>query len=365
MSFLYPVYLWYSLLLLPYLVLLPFYYRRQLAVLELLCRRNLNAEMRRAYRRYFSLLASLTALLVLSLILALAKPLWGYNSRVASQTRKLQIVFALDISRSMLARDVAPSRLQRAVELLGELYEIFQNEELGLLVFKGRAQTLVPLSHDRLVFPSLFHQLDTKILQSPGSNLAAALSEGMELFDPENNKSNASRVIILLSDGETLSGNLNSVRQHLDDWDGTLISIGVGSTEGSELLDQDGNIITNSYGLPVHSHLQDAVLRDLSRRTLGKYYRIQELNLAQKLQNELTPLARGDHILQYNLRDRYQIFIVLALLCLVLLAILKRFSFIGFYQFSKSQSMNFLLQEERGGVLPGDPDKNADRGSHK
>ena len=342
MSFLYPKYLWYSLFVLPYIAFLPFYYRKQLDVLHLLFRHDLNDEMRQIYRRYFTFLSLFAALFVLSVILALAKPLWGYNSQVESQAKGLQIVFVLDISRSMLARDVAPSRLKRAVELLGELYEIFQGDELGLIVFKGRPQTLVPLSHDKLVFPSLFPQLDSKILQAPGSNIAAAVTEGIKLFD---NKSNSSQVIILLSDGESLSGELKYLQQGLDHWDGTLMSIGVGTKEGAELFDQEGNLITNYHGLPVQSQLQDDLLKDLSRRTLGKYYRIQELSLAQKLQNELAPLTRGNYILQYNFRDRYQLFISLALLNFLAIALLKRFGFIGFYQFFKSQES--LLQRSQ------------------
>ncbi|MEM9423980.1 MAG: VWA domain-containing protein, partial [Spirochaetota bacterium] len=324
----------YILLLLPCALLLPLYYRRQLEVFHLLCRHNLSGEMRVFYRRYFFLLAFFAILFVLSIFLALAKPLWGYNSKVGPQVKNLQIVFVLDISRSMLARDVAPSRLKRAVGLLGELYEIFQDDELGLVVFKGRPQTLIPLSRDRLVFPSLFPQLDSEILQTPGSNIAAAVTEGIKLFD---NKSNASQIIILLSDGESLSGEPDHVRDRLDNWDGTLISIGVGTKEGAELFHEDGNLITDYYGLPIHSRLQDAFLKDLSRRTLGKYYRIQELNLAQKLQNELAPLTRGERILEYNLQARYQIFVCVALLSFLGFALLKRFGFMGFYQFIQSR----------------------------
>ncbi|WGK69839.1 VWA domain-containing protein [Candidatus Haliotispira prima] len=339
MSFLYPEYLWYSLFLLPYLAVLPLYYRKQLDVLHLLCRSNLNAKMRASYRKYFTLLATFFALFILFLVLALAKPLWGYNRKAEPRAKGLQIVFVLDISRSMLARDVVPSRLSRAIGLLGELHEIFEGDELGLVVFKGRAQTLVPLSHDRLVFPSLFPQLDTEILQTPGSNLAAALEEGITQFD---NRSNTSQVIILLSDGESLSGDPSYIRQRLDNWDGTLMTIGVGTKEGAELLDQDDNIITNYHGLPVRSQLQEDVLLDLSHRTFGKYYPIQELSLGRKLQNELAPLTRGNHILKYNLRDRYQIFITLALFCFLIVATLKRFGFMGFYQFSKSEGLSVL-----------------------
>ncbi len=342
MSFLYPNYLWYCLFLLPYLILLPRYYRKQLEVLQLFGQRNLSSKMYQIYHRYFFLLSFFFALLILSVILALAKPLWGYNNQVEPQVKNLQIVFVLDISRSMLARDIVPSRLKRSVKFLSELYEIFQNDELGLVVFKGRPQILVPLSHDKLVFPSLFPQLDSDILQTPGSNVANAVVEATRLFD---NKSNSSQIIILLSDGEALSGELSYALECLDEWNGTLMSIGVGTKEGAELFDLDGNLITNYYGLPIHSELQDKILKNLSRRTFGKYYHIQELSLAQKLQNELAPLTRADHILQYNLRDRYQLFISLALFCFLAIAVLKRLGFTGFYQCMQAQSQT--LQEQQ------------------
>ena len=334
MNFLYPQYLWYAMFLLPYLMVLPYYYRRQLSVLHLLCSHSFNEAMRHAYLRYFTLLASFAALFVLSLILALAKPLWGRSDRVEIKRQNFQIVFLLDISRSMLARDVTPSRFKRAVTLLSELYEMFRNNELGLVVFKGSPQTLVPLSQDQLVFPTLFSQLDTDILQTPGSNVAAAIEEGMELFDE---KSHSSRIMILLSDGESLSGDFGLVQKRLRAWNGTLISIGIGTKKGTELLDQEGNIITNYQGLPVYSRLEDAILKDLSGRTFGKYYHIQELNLVQKLQRELAPLSYGHRILQYDLRDRYQFFVALSLLSFLILALLKRFGFMGYYRLVHSQ----------------------------
>ncbi len=352
MNFFYPNYLWYILLIIPYTAILPFYYRKQLEVLHLLCRHNLNDEMLQAYRHYFNLLAFFAGLFVLSIILALAQPAWGYNNRVEPQVKNLQIVFALDISRSMLARDVTPNRLQRAIELLGELHEIFQNDELGLVVFKGRAQTLIPLSRDRLVFPSVFPQLNTDILQSPGSNLAAAVRESIKLFD---HKSNSSQVIILLSDGESISGDLNYAQQRLDDWDGTLISIGVGTREGSEIFDQQDKLVTDYHGLPVHSRLCDDVLKDLSHHTFGKYYHIQELNLTQDLQNQLAPLTRGNHILQYSLLGRYQLCICLSLLSFLAIAILKRFGFTGFYHFLKTQRL-LLRQQNHQSTMVTDRD---------
>ena len=329
MSFLYPGYLWYALFLLPALALLPVYYRAQRNVLLLLLRDRLAGPVIWAYRRYFLLLCGLALLFVLCLILALAKPLWGYNNQAPIRSRNLQILFVLDISRSMLARDVAPARLVRSIELLGELYEGFPDAELGLIVFKGRAQTLVPLSFERLIFPSLFLQLDTDIVQNPGSNLALALKEAIGQF-PQ--KSNAAQAIILFSDGESLSGNLKEVFPLLERWGGTLMSVGAGTSAGAELLDAQGDLILDYNGLPVRSRLEDGVLKSLSRRTLGKYYRIQELNLAQKLRSELAPLSDGRYILSYNLRDRYQLFVVLALFCLLLLCALKRIGFMGFYQ---------------------------------
>ena len=334
MSFLYPGYLWYALLLVPVLALLPFYYRAQRNVLLLLLRARLTESVVGAYRQYFVLLSSLALLFVLCLILALAKPLWGYHNRAPSRSISLQILFVLDISRSMLARDVVPTRLARSVELLGELYEGFPDAELGLIVFKGRAQTLVPLSRERLIFPSLFLQLDTDIVQNPGSNLAAALKEAIGQFPHQfQQKGHSAQAMILLSDGEAIGGDLREVLPQLERWGGTVMSIGAGTSTGAELLDEQGSLLLDYNGLPVRSRLEDAALKNISRRTLGKYYRIQELNLAQKLQSELKPLSDGGYILSYNLRDRYQLFVIVGLLCLVLLCVLKRIGFMGFYQF--------------------------------
>ena len=97
MNFLYPGYLWYALLLVPALALLPFYYRAQRNVLLLLLSTRLAGPVVWVYRWYFVWLSGLALLFVLLLILALAKPLWGYHNRAPSRSRNLQILFVLDI----------------------------------------------------------------------------------------------------------------------------------------------------------------------------------------------------------------------------------------------------------------------------
>lgn len=328
MIFYEPRNLWYLILIPPLAYFFYHSYPRRVSDVRILLGKNFTAQMALAFRIYYTASAFCFLFGLAALALAMSKPLWGGNVKSHPADSTFDLMFVLDVSKSMLAEDIKPSRFERAVLLLQELHEAFAAQRQGLAVFKGTAQTLIPLTEDKKSFQFLFPLLSSKMIDSPGSNLPEGIQEAMKQLQAGPGHRS---VIILLSDGETLTGQISPVFDDLLDWDGTVISIGVGTEKGMELYDEQQNLILDQLGLPVISKLQRGILELASRNTKGIYHSINEPDLASKIIQELAPFRYGNEISRYNLQDRFQFFVILSLLSFFTLFGLRRFGFIGIY----------------------------------
>jgi Ca-activated chloride channel homolog len=141
----------------------------------------------------------LLALVALLAMVGLAGPRLG-RTQITTQTRALSLVFAVDISRSMLAEDVSPNRLQRSVREARRLIEDLGGDRLGLIAFAGQSYILAPLTVDGSAIRMYLDALDPDLASSGGSNLRAVLAQGAELLGATTDA--ADRVLVLFSDGE-------------------------------------------------------------------------------------------------------------------------------------------------------------------
>lgn len=142
----------------------------------------------------------------LSAMVALAGPRWG-RTEVRTESRALNLVFAVDISRSMLAEDAAPNRLQRAVREARRLIQDLDGDRLGLIAFAGRSYILAPLTVDGGAIRMYLDALDPELASEGGSNLSSVLAQGAELLGATTDA--ADRVLVVFTDGEahdTLTG---------------------------------------------------------------------------------------------------------------------------------------------------------------
>jgi Ca-activated chloride channel family protein len=154
------------------------------------------AKLAKARGGWAPLLLGLVALLAM---VGLAGPRLG-RTEITTQTRALSLVFAVDISRSMLAEDVSPNRLQRAVREARRLIEDLGGDRLGLIAFAGQSYILAPLTVDGSAIRMYLDALDPDLASSGGSNLRAVLAQGTELLSATTEA--ADRVLVLFSDGE-------------------------------------------------------------------------------------------------------------------------------------------------------------------
>ena len=213
---------------------------------------------------------TLLALGIFAVFVALARPQWGYHW-AESKTRGIDIIFAIDTSKSMLAEDVKPSRLERAKLSVLDLLDALDGDRIGIVAFSGQAFLQCPLTLDYDAFRLSLEALDTNVIQRGGTNIAAAISEADAAFEKTANH----KIVVLISDGEELeSSAVERAKQAAKD--GVVIyTLGVGGAKGEPIpvRDAGGRLVQlrDENGKIVASKLNEAVLSEIAKSTGGFY----------------------------------------------------------------------------------------------
>jgi Ca-activated chloride channel homolog len=209
------------------------------------------------------------AMLAIALALvAIARPRWGEHTE-ASFSHTREVMIALDLSRSMLTEDVAPSRLDHAKQLTGYLLDSLQGESVGLVVFAGTAFVQVPLSPDYQIVREFMPSLDADYLPRGGSDYSKMLDAALEGFSDTPDRD---RYLIVLSDGESSTAGWEKRLERMSEREIHVVSIGLGTSKGAFIPDlQNGGYLADAKGDAVLSKLMPATLQALARRTNGRY----------------------------------------------------------------------------------------------
>lgn len=274
MSFAEPTLLWLTLLAPAAAIAAAWLWRRRLAAAAAWAARGLWDRLLAGYsRRRLAASVALLALAVLGAALALARPRWGLSERTVER-RGVDLVFVLDTSLSMGARDVAPSRLQVAKALVRRLAEQMPSNRMALVAAEGRGVVLAPLTLDAAVIDLVLDTAEPGSLPVPGTELAPALATALEVFgDAEGGQ----RAIVVLSDGEDHGGGLDAVLTRLRQSGVVVHTLGVGTAAGAPVplpgpADADGERFKrDDSGRPVISRLQAGVLETVASETGGVY----------------------------------------------------------------------------------------------
>ncbi|MBU6399106.1 MAG: VWA domain-containing protein [Verrucomicrobia bacterium] len=258
---------------------------------------------------------------VACLIIALARPQWGFTWEEAKQ-RGHDILVALDTSRSMLAEDVAPNRLTRAKLAALDLARRAATDRLGLIAFAGTAFLQCPLTLDEDAFRQSLDAIQVGIIPQGGTAIAEAIDTAAQTF--LQNKDN-DKALVLFTDGEDHdSGALDAARKAAQ-IGVRIFTIGVGTPEGQLLRQRDAsgqlNYIKDADGNVVKSHLDETLLRQIASATGGFYVRLSGANTIDLLyERGLAPL-REQEIAQRLIKryhERFQWPLGLAILLLLL-----------------------------------------------
>jgi Ca-activated chloride channel family protein len=230
--------------------------------------------------------------------LAAAGPQWG-TERVETGGRSLNLVLALDVSKSMLARDLEPNRLERQRLFATRLLHELRGDRIGLVVFAGRAYTLAPLTTDHSALQLFIDALDPEIVSQGGSSLASAITQAVELVRGDQ-PTRHDRVVILISDGEALEDEsaVTAAVGRATSHGVILHTVGIGTTAGAPVPEQDMSGVITGYkrdpdsGEIVISRLDEGLLERSARATGGRYTPADRAGMTDALLAEVRGLHR-------------------------------------------------------------------------
>jgi len=240
------------------------------------------AEAVRPWRR--TVRAGLVVGGLLALIVALIGPRFGTQLRTVER-RGVDLMVALDVSESMRAKDVAPSRLERAKKGVRDLLGKLRGDRVGLVLFAGTGFVQAPLTTDYDALRLFLDAAGPDRVPVPGTNFGGALDAATEAFDAARPASDSTarpgedraRVLLLLSDGENHVGDLQEVRQRAEENDITLFTAGVGTTDGAPIpVYNDGREVgvkRDQQGNVIRTRLDEDALTTLARG--GAYFRVE------------------------------------------------------------------------------------------
>ena len=271
--------------------------RRALSALLLAAPQGL--ERRRALQ------STLVVLGLACVVFAALQPRWGYTWR-EFESQGVEVVFALDLSRSMDAEDVRPSRLERARHEIEDLSEALGGSRMGLVIFAAGAYPRVPLTQDRSALLHMLDDCETSTLRAQGSSLKEGLSVALDLLD-DGREGDAA--IIVLSDGEAWEGELEAVLSRAVEQRVRVYSVAIGTMEGAPIPMAEGGFKT-WQGEVVVSRRNDEALKAIAAQTGGAFIEsvaggADSLLLATELMTTLS--AESEQVRRQKVWDeRYQ-----------------------------------------------------------
>lgn len=219
-------------------------------------------------------------------VIALARPQLGSHTE-SVKTQGLDVVFALDVSRSMLVEDVVPSRIKKAKHVIRSFLDRLGGDRVGVVIFAGSAYPAVPLTTDFDFIMQTLETVDERSIPNQGSDLSLGLNQAMRLITngglnektEATDTGNANRVVVVLSDGEDHEGAESKTAENLSKEGIRVYSIGIGSVRGGPIPLRDEHGVLRGYkkdssGNIVQSKLETANLEGVAKKTGGRYYNV-------------------------------------------------------------------------------------------
>lgn len=252
------------------------------------------------------------------LVLALMGPLWGEEEQRLKR-EGIDLVFALDLSNSMNAEDIVPSRLEKSKNLIINYIQKLGGDRIGLVVFAGNAYAVSPLTSDYMAITSFVESLNTNLLWDQGTNISAALQESATML---GDAPDTSKAIVLISDGEDHEKNVSDALEMVKDNHIEIFAIGVGNDipvpipmvtvdgwdDGYKKDDNGSTVLTSFHG---------EMMRDLAESTGGSYIKLERvettLNSLKAGINSLEKKSQSE-IASFNKKQQFQWFLGVAIL---------------------------------------------------
>lgn len=209
------------------------------------------------------------------LIISLLGPNFGIKEEKVEVVGK-DIMIAVDLSESMNANDIQPSRIEKVKFEIKKIVDEFSGDRIGIIMFSGEAFVQCPLTYDKNALNLFVETLNTGLVPNSGTDFGPPLELGLSKLQDENSGDNnfKSKIIILFSDGEDFGEDTDQSIEKIKENSLKLFSVGIGTDEGSKILDDFGNFKKDNEGNDVITKLNSSSLRETADKTGGKYYEI-------------------------------------------------------------------------------------------
>ncbi|MDR0338047.1 MAG: VWA domain-containing protein [Planctomycetaceae bacterium] len=267
------------------------------------------------------LLRSIVLLAALSLgLIAMSGPMFGVYFEDVSR-KGADIFVLLDVSRSMLAEDVAPNRLKRAKSDIKDLLQRVIGDRIGLIVFAGKPIVKVPLTTDHGFYNEILDSVDTNSAPRGGTAIGDAIRKALDTMPPESNRDQA---IVLITDGDDQESMPIDAAKDAAARNVRILAVGLGdATEGGRIpiRDANGNLTYLKHeGREVWSKVNEQTLQEIAQQTEGVYVpaETRTFDLGQIYINYLSRLKGGEYQVEQRkkFRQQYQVFLVAAVMLL-------------------------------------------------
>lgn len=253
------------------------------------------------------------------LLVALARPQWGEREQHFTAPG-IDLVFAVDVSKSMLAADLKPNRLENAKQALRLLTLQLAGNRLGLVAFAGSSFVECPLTGDLSAVALFLDSLTPSLIPVPGTDLGGAIRSAVRAFD----HAPTSKAVILITDGEDLTGGARGAADEAASAGVKLFPVGIGTEVGETVpeIDENGQVVglkRDKKGELVVSKLDVNLLTEIAEKTGGKAFFVGgRSSTLPELMAAIAALPKSKiaQKLGYQYYDRFQIFLFLAFICL-------------------------------------------------
>lgn len=298
--------------ILPILIILLVLSRKKVNKIMSIFIKNFNFKKDKNYKRMSDLKISSTIFLIITagfLIFALMQPKWGIMEQKI-RTESYMITILLDLSKSMDADDIYPSRLGRAKLEIEDFIKSTDNLSVSLVGFAGTSFIASPFTQDMETFTYILDNLSSKSVTLQGTRIADALQTAKNTF---NINSISKKSIILITDGEDHAGYFDTILKELKDTDIRVYTVGIGSKEGASITSDLG-----VAGRTIISKRNDATLQLISDSTGGKSYISANASLKEifnDIKDNMDSVSSFRNSKSY--KERFQIFVFISLILLI------------------------------------------------
>ena len=261
----------------------------------------------------FCLLLSALALI----IVMIARPQFG--TKISHEKRTgIETIICMDISNSMLAEDVTPSRLDRAKMMVENLVDNFTNDKIGLIVFAGDAFVQLPITSDYVSAKMFLSTIDPSMMATQGTDIAKAVTMASHSFTQQEG---VGKAIIVITDGEDHEGGALEAAAEAKDKDMRVYVLGVGSTSGAPIPLGNGDYLKDNMGQTVMTGLNEDMCRQVAQAGGGAYIHVENNSRAQEqLDKELDKLSKKDMetTIYSDFDEQFQAVGIIALLLIII-----------------------------------------------